>query len=359
MTDSVLPHAWAVIMAGGAGTRFWPLSRKARPKQLLALAGERSLLGETVARIAPLIPPERVIVVTAAHLVEATRAELPDVPAENFLAEPAARNTAPCVGWAAVTVRHRDPKAILAVLAADHFVADVSEYQRCVRTALSVARTGSLVTLGMKPTRAETGYGYLRVGKKLEDGSHRVDEFVEKPDLKRARRFAKKDSKYLWNSGQFFFTADAVLEEIATSLPALSEGLSQLAGVKSDDEALASIFRQLTPISIDHGVMENAKDVRVIPCDFGWSDVGGWLTAWELGEKDSDQNAVSGADIVAEDATGNYVRAPDGKIVALIGVKDLIVVDTGDALLIVPRDRAQDVKLAVTALGKRTPPKGV
>jgi mannose-1-phosphate guanylyltransferase len=189
MTETVLPHAWAVVMAGGAGTRFWPLSRKARPKQLLSLAGERSLLGETVARIAPLIPAERVLVVTAAHLVEATRAELPDVPAENFLGEPAARNTAPCVGWAAVTARIRDPKATLAVLAADHFLRDVSGYEHTVHEALTLAQTGSLVTLGMRPTRPETGYGYLKVGKKLDDGGHRVDKFVEKPDLRTAKRF--------------------------------------------------------------------------------------------------------------------------------------------------------------------------
>lgn len=358
MTDNVLPHAWAVIMAGGAGTRFWPLSRKAKPKQLLALAGERSLLGETVARIAPLIPAERIIVVTAAHLVEATRAELPDIPAQNFLAEPAPRNTAPCVGWAAVTIRHRDPRAILAVLAADHFVSDVSEYQRTVHAALTVARGGALVTLGMKPTRPETGYGYLKIGKKLEDGSHRVDEFVEKPDLKTARRFVKS-SKYLWNSGQFFFGVDAVLDEIATHLPALASGLTQLVDPGSTSEAVEAIFRQLPSISIDEGVMESAKDVRVIPSDFGWSDVGSWVTAWELGEKDMDQNAITGADAVLEDAFGNYVRAPDGKVVALIGVKDLVVVDTGDALLIVPRARAQDVKLAVAALGKRQPPRAL
>lgn len=359
MTDTVLSHAWAVVMAGGAGTRFWPASRKARPKQLLPLAGERSLLGETVARIAPLIPPERVVVVTAAHLIDATRAELPDVPAENFLAEPTPRNTAPCVGWAAVTIRHRDPHAILAVLAADHFVADVSEYERVVRQALGVARSGALVTLGMRPTRPETGYGYLKLGDDLEDGSHRVDQFVEKPDLKKARRFLKS-GKYLWNSGQFFYRADAVLAEIDTQLPALSSGLAQLAtATLATDESVATIFRQLPSISIDEGVMENAKDVRVIPADFGWSDVGSWTTAWELGEKDTDENAVSGADAILEDASGNYVRAPNGKIVALIGVKDLVVVDTEDALLIVPRDRAQDVKLAVAALGKRVPPRGV
>jgi mannose-1-phosphate guanylyltransferase len=351
MTDTVLPHAWAVIMAGGAGTRFWPLSRRARPKQLLALAGETSLLRDTVSRIAALIPPERVLVVTAAHLVKATRAELPEVPPENFLAEPAPRNTAPCVGWAAAWIRTRDPKAILAVLAADHFVADVPEYQHVVRAALTLAKSGSLVTLGMKPTRPETGYGYLKVGKKSEDGSHRVDEFVEKPDAKTARRYVKS-GKYLWNSGQFFFTAGAVLGEIAQHLPALASGIAELEAEGADVDA---IFRQLPSISIDHGVMENAQDVRVIPSDFGWSDVGSWTTAWELGEKDTHDNATSGADTVLEDARGNYVRARAGKIVALIGVEDLVVVDTEDALLIVPRARAQDVKLAVTALGKHKP----
>ncbi len=354
MSDSVLAHSWAVIMAGGAGTRFWPLSRKAQPKQLLALVGERSLLGDTVERIATLIPGERVIVVTSAHLVDATRAQLPGVPSENFLAEPMPRNTAPCVGWAAATIRARDPKAILAVLAADHFVSDVPEYQQTVRMALNAARGGALVTLGMRTTRAETGYGYLKVGKRLEDGSYRVDAFVEKPDAKTARRF-HKSAKYLWNSGQFFFSAEAILGEIEAQMPALASGLAELAAPGAD---LGAVFAQLPSISIDHGVMENAKHVRVIQADFGWSDVGSWTTAWELGEKDSDRNAISGADAVFEDAAGNYVRAPGGKIVALIGVRDLVVVDTGDALLIVPRDRAQDVKLAVTALGKRTPPKG-
>jgi mannose-1-phosphate guanylyltransferase len=359
MTDSVLDHAWAVVMAGGAGTRFWPLSRKTNPKQLLALAGERSLLAETVARIGALIPAERVIIVTGAHLVDATRAQLPDVPPENFLAEPVPRNTAPCVGWAAMTVQQRDPRALLAVLAADHFVADLAEYQRVVRAALGVARSGALVTLGMKPTRAETGYGYLRVGKKHEDGSHRVDAFIEKPELAKARRFAKS-AKYLWNSGQFFFEAEAVLEQIAIHLPALSSGLNELRDVEAnrEGEALAAIFRQLPSISIDHGVMENAKHVRVVPADFGWSDVGSWTTAWELGEKDADGNVVAHADAVLEDARGNYVRARDGKIVALVGVEDLVVVDTEDALLVMPRSRAQDVKLAVTTLTQRTPSRG-
>ncbi len=343
-------HAFAVVMAGGAGTRFWPLSRRARPKQLLPLAGEVSLLAATVRRIAPLVPPERVLVVTAAHLVEASRAELPRVPAENFLAEPAPRNTAPCVGWAAAVVRARDPEGVLAVLAADHHVTDRAAYLASVETALAAAASGALVTLGLRPTRAETGYGYLEVGEALGDGSHRALRFVEKPDRARAEAFVAS-GRFLWNSGQFFFRASAVLDAIDRHLPALAAGLSSM--TLGSTESIAAVFPTLPSISIDHGVMEKADGVRVVPADFGWSDVGSWTTAWELAGKDAAGNGVAGAEAVLLDAAGNYVRAPSGKIVALIGVEDLVVVDTEDALLVMPRSRAQDVKLAVEALGKR------
>jgi mannose-1-phosphate guanylyltransferase len=351
-------HAWAVVMAGGAGTRFWPASRRAKPKQLLPLAGPESLIATTVARIAPVIPPERVLVVTAAHLVEPTRAELPSVPAENVLAEPAARNTAPCVGWAAEVARARDPEAVLVVLAADHHVTNAAEYERVTRVAIGAATSGSLVTLGMKPTRPETGYGYLEVGPALGDGSHRALRFVEKPSRAVAEEYVAS-GRFLWNSGNFFFRADAVLGEIAKQLPALASGLAKMREQRFSAESIREVFPTLPSISIDHGVMEKAADVRVVPADFGWSDVGSWVTAWELAEKDAAGNAVVDADAVVADARGNYVRAPEGKIVAIIGVTDLVVVDTGDALLVMPRERAQDVKLAVEALGKRSPPKGV
>jgi mannose-1-phosphate guanylyltransferase len=349
-------HAWAVVMAGGAGTRFWPASRRAKPKQLLPLAGDLSLLAATVRRIAPIIPPARVLVVTAAHLVDASRAELPDVPAENFLAEPAARNTAPCVGWAAEVVRARDDAGILAVLAADHHVTDEAAYLASVRVALAAADTGALVTIGLRPTRPETGYGYLELGEPLGDGSHRALRFVEKPDRQLAEEFVAS-GRFLWNSGQFFFRATAILDAIDVHLPALAAGLSTL--VSSDPESVHAVFPTLPSISIDHGVMEKAEGVRVVPADFGWSDVGSWTTAWELAAKDAHQNGVTEADAVLIDAEGCYVRAASGKIVALIGVKDLVVVDTEDALLVVPRDRAQDVKLAVEALARRHPPRGI
>lgn len=359
MNDTSSGAAWAVIMAGGSGTRFWPLSRKARPKQLLALGGsERSLLAETVDRIRPLIPPERVIVVTAEHLADATRADLPDVPPENVLAEPAARNTAPCVGWAAAHVRRRDPNGLMAILAADHHVGDPDGFRAILERALGAARDGHLVTIGVTPTRPETGYGYLELGEAIGDGVFRARRFVEKPNRARAEQFLAARN-YLWNSGMFFFRAGAILDAIATHLPGLGAALARFDEAARSGGELAAVraeYGSLPSISIDHGVMEKAAEVAVVPGDFGWNDVGSWTTAWELAPKDAQGNAVSGGhadDAVLVDAENNYVRAAGGKIVALVGVDDLVVVDTPDALLVVKRDRAQDVRAVVEALKAR------
>ena len=264
----------------------------------------------------------------------------------------------PCVAWAAQVVSARDPEGVLAVLAADHHVADQEAYVVAVRTALGAAESGALVTIGLRPTRAETGYGYLEVGEDLGDGSRRALRFVEKPDRARAEEFVAS-GRFLWNSGQFFFKASVVLDAIRTHLPALADGLRALAAAGVDEARLAAAFGALPSISIDHGVMEKAAAVRVVPADFGWSDVGSWTTAWELAARDARDNGVTDGDAVLVDSDGCYIRARSGKIVALIGVHDLVVVDTEDALLVVPRDRAQDVKLAVEALARRTPPRGI
>lgn len=355
MTDTPTGSAWAVIMAGGSGTRFWPLSRRARPKQLLPLGGsDRSLLAETVERIRPLIPPERVIVVTAEHLADATRAELPEVPPENVLAEPSARNTAPCVGWAAAHVRRRDPGGLLAILAADHHMGDPAGFRAILERALGAAREGHLVTIGVRPTRPETGYGYLELGEPLAEGVYRARRFVEKPNRARAEQFLAARN-YLWNSGMFFFRADAILAAIATHLPGLGEALARFddaARAGREDEVVRAEYGTLPSISIDHGVMEKAAEVAVVPGDFGWSDVGSWTTAWELAPKDAQGNAAS-SDAVLVDAENNYVRGAAGKIIALVGVDDLVIVDTPDALLVVKRDRAQDVRAVVEALKAR------
>lgn len=343
-------HVYAVIMAGGSGTRFWPLSRRARPKQLLHLGGApESLLQATVRRLERLeIPPARVLVVTSALIAPAVREDLPTVPRENVLAEPAARNTAPCVGWAAHVAVARDPDAVLAVLASDHHIADEAAYAAVAQRAIDVAADGTLVTVGLKPTRPETGYGYLQLGEALGASARRVLRFVEKPELARATDMVAAGD-YLWNSGQFFFRADVILRELGTHVPELSRGLAELA---SDPSSLARIYGTLPRVSIDVAVMEKAARIAVVPGDFGWSDVGSFATAWELATKDAGGNAAP-PDAVLVDTENCLVRAPAGKVVALIGVSDLVIIDTGDALLVMPRDRAQDVKKVVDALTAR------
>ncbi len=346
----------AVIMAGGSGTRFWPASRRLRPKQLLALTpgDERSLLRATVERIAPLVPAERVLVVTSAELAEETAAELPELPRNNILAEPLGRNTAPCIGWAAAVVRRRDPHAALMVLPADHHIGDEEGFRAVLRRGIRAAEEGAIVTVGIEPTRAETGYGYLEKGAPVRDGVHLARRFVEKPNRRRAEQFLAS-GQFLWNSGMFFFRASVILEAIARHLPSLSEGIARLdlaATREREDEELARTYPGLPHVSIDHGIMEKVEEVWVVPGNFGWSDLGSWTTAWELADRDADDNAIT-AETLVEDAHGNYVSAPPGKLVALVGVDDLVVVDTDDALLVVPRSRAQDVRAIVAQLRDR------
>lgn len=350
---------YTVIMAGGSGTRFWPLSRRLRPKQLLALGadGDTPLLTATARRVASLSPIERVLVVTRADLAEATLAALPELPRENLLAEPAGRNTAPCVAWATAAVQRRDPEAVVVVLAADAFIDDEAAFVGALRTAAETARTGAIVTLGIKPSRPETGYGYLHLGAPLAgapEGVRAVRDFVEKPDAARAKAFVE-DAEHLWNAGIFVFRADVMRAAVARHLPAVAEAMAafDVAALRSpDDEAreVARLYPQLPSVSVDVGVMEKVEAVAVVPVDCGWSDVGSWQAAWELGDKDAAGNVVRADSAVLCDAAGNVVVAPAGKVVALVGVRDLVVVDTPDALLVVPRDRAQDVKKAVDAL---------
>jgi mannose-1-phosphate guanylyltransferase len=352
-----MEHLFAVVMAGGSGTRFWPLSRRLMPKQLLALAeAERSLLAATLDRVAPLVPPERALVVTGLHLAEGTRAAVPQLPPENVLAEPLAKNTAPCVAWGAYHALRRDPDAVLAVLAADHFVQRPGAYLEVVRKAVEAAADGSLVTVGIQPSRPETGYGYVELGEPVGlGGSRPVLRFVEKPDRARAEEFVRS-GRFLWNSGQFFFRADAIVRAFEEHLPAVARALEPILSAEgADDEAriVADAYREAPSISIDHGVMERAARVRVVPGDFGWSDVGSWTTAWELADKDAAGNASRGGELVWVDARNCYVHAPAGKIVALVGLDDLVVVDTPDALLVMPRERAQDVRTVVEALRGR------
>ncbi len=340
-----MPNVYAVIMAGGAGTRFWPASRALLPKQLLPLAGKKDepLLSATVRRLHPLVTEDRVVIVTGEHLAEATATAVPKVPRAQILCEPAPRNTAPCIAWANATIARLDPDALVMVLPSDHFMTDEPAFRKVLEEALASAAKGRVTTIGIVPTRPETGYGYIEVGDALEGSAKSVVRFVEKPDRARAEEFLA-GGRHLWNAGMFFFRVRDMTELVARHLPELAKGIAR---IDADAGVLKDVFPTLPSISIDHGVMEKAEGLAVVPGSFGWNDVGSWQSAWELGEKDEKDNALSpGA--IAIDASGNLVRAK--KLVALVGVKDLVVVDTDDALLVIPRDRAQDVRLVVDAL---------
>jgi mannose-1-phosphate guanylyltransferase len=350
-----MDKTFAVIMAGGVGARFWPASRAARPKQLLDLTGSgATMIAATLERLAPEIPPERVLVVTGRATADAVRAALPSVPPENVLAEPIGRNTAPCIGWAALHARRRDPDAVIAVLPSDHLVRRPDAFRAALRVAVGAARRGALVTCGITPDRPETGFGYVELGEAVADGVRRVARFVEKPDLETARGYVAS-GRFVWNSGMFFFRAARVLDEIGRQMPELGRGLDAIdAGIAAGAEAavVERVFPGLPAQSIDYGVMEGAADIVCVPVEIGWSDLGSWSAAHDLSQKDADGNAF-GADVVAIDARGCLVRAPSDVLVALVGVEDLVVVDTGDCLLVCRKDRAQDVKPVLDVLKRR------
>lgn len=356
-----MSHIHAVILAGGSGTRFWPASRRERPKQLLPLAGRpgEPLIAATVRRLAPLVSPDRVWIATGGRIAAQTREALPEVPPAQVLVEPVARNTAAPIGWAAATIARRDPDALVAVLPADHFIRDEDTFRAMLARALKAAEDGWLATIGIVPTRPETGYGYIEVGDPIADGVQAVTRFVEKPDRARAEAFVA-GGRHLWNGGMFFFRARVMRDAIAAHLPDLGRGLDELdaAAAKGDEAAaLARLFPTFPSISIDHGVMEKASRIAVVPGSFGWNDIGSWEVAWELAAKDGEGNALPEGS-VAVDARNNLVKdlstgAGRGKRVALVGVSDLVVVETDDALLVIPRERAQDVRAVVDALQAR------
>jgi mannose-1-phosphate guanylyltransferase len=351
--------AYAVILAGGRGTRFWPLSRASAPKQLLKILTERSLLQQTVDRIAPLIPPENIFVLGNKLLRDLIREQLPEVPPEQIIAEPLGHNTAPCIGLAAHLIARRDPEAILVVLPSDQIITRRELFLDCLRAAEVVARKDeNIVVLGLKPTRPETGFGYIRVE---EPGTvqlfgvkvHAVRKFVEKPDRPTAEHYLA-DGNYFWNGGIFVWKSSTVIAATARFLPATDKALTEIASCAeagSFDGALEEWYPRTDSISVDYGIMEKAGNIFCVASDIGWSDLGSWEALYEVLEKDSSGNILKG-DCITLEAGCNLVDVP-GKLVALIGVKDLIVVQTEDALLICDRNRSQDVSKLVKELERR------
>jgi mannose-1-phosphate guanylyltransferase len=352
------PTLFAVVMAGGSGTRFWPASRRARPKQFLPISGGQAMLAETCARLAGLVPRERILVVTAESQAALVRAALPELPRANVLCEPAARNTAPCVAFAAEEVARRASDSIQVVLPADHVIHPLESFQRTLRAAVAAAtREDALVIFGVRPDHPATGYGYIEAGATLAelDGIplYAVKRFVEKPERARAEQFLAAGT-FLWNSGMFVWRTRAIRAALAEHAPALTDGFARIAR----GEALERIYPTLPSVAIDVAVLEKARDVRMLPIDYTWNDVGSWSALPDVHRADAQGNwrALSGgARLLAEDARGCVAYAEGNEVVALIGVQDLVVVRAGNATLVCPRARAQDVKKIVERLASEGP----
>lgn len=362
MSDDQVPYA--VILAGGSGTRFWPASRRLRPKQLLPLgpSAPLSLIASTLDRLAGFVPEQNVLVATGQHLVDATRRELPSLSEGAFLAEPSAKNTAPCIAWAAHVIARKDPDAVVCVLPSDQHAQNPDEFQNVLRRAVQVASEGVITTIGIVPTRPETGYGYVRRGAVRSEGSYRVQGFFEKPDSKTAEGYVAA-GEYYWNAGIFVFRARDMVAAIERHLPAMTPHLRKIdemsrVGASQEQAAVAEFFGACESVSIDYGVMEKEAELAVVPGNFGWSDLGSWESSWELSPKDDEGNA-SPPHAILVDARDNLVEdlrtksSAADKVIALIGVEGLCVVETDDALLIMPKSRSQDVREVVSALKER------
>lgn len=337
----------AVFIAGGAGTRLWPLSRAGRPKQFHALAGESSLMRQTVERVLPVIPAQDVWVVTGARYVEQTRAELPEVPPRQIVGEPFPLGTNLAVGLGALHVARHDPEAVIFVGWADSYFRDGEEFRRALLASARVARETAGVIVGVRPTHPATGYGYIRAGEALEGqaGAYRIAGFEEKPDESRARAFLD-DGSYYWNPGMSAWVASRLLELIRLHKPAHHAALMKLEphlGTEREGEAMEEAFAGLDREAIDTAVFERAEGLATVVTDPGWSDVGTWAAVYELGAEGESANATHG-EVVALDTNGCLVHAAAGRPVFTLGVNDLVIVDAGDCLLVARRDQAERLK---------------
>lgn len=347
---------WAVIPAGGSGTRLWPLSRSTRPKFLLPLLGQRSLLQQTFERLRGLTDPERILVVCGPAHAAAIARQLPELPAANIIIEPAPTGTGPALALGTALIARQDPEAIIGSFHADHDVTDTAAFHAAVLTAINTARTGDLVTIGLTPTRPETGYGYIeRTDEVLlsteRATAFRAARFVEKPDLEHAKAYVAS-GRFLWNAGMFTWRADSLMDEIQRLQPALHAGIGQIVDEwdsSTRESTTASIWATLPNLTIDTGVMEHARKVAVIPAEMGWSDVGDWHGLGEMIEQDALGNSVRG-DLLQIDTSNSVIWSETGRMVAMVGLDNIIVVDTADALLVIDRAQSQKVREVVARL---------
>jgi mannose-1-phosphate guanylyltransferase len=351
-------HYYAVIMAGGGGTRLWPLSRQNRPKQMLALISDRTLFQMAVDRLEGVFTPERILVVTVEEQAEDLQRQVPEIPEENYLLEPLPRGTASVVGLAAAALQDRDPEAVMAVLTADHIIPRQDRFREVLQAAFEVARDDYLVTLGITPSYPATGYGYIKQGAEL--GSyrgrdvHEVECFTEKPDLEQAVEMLASGD-YAWNSGMFFWNVKRILEEFERQMPALADQLQVIAeswGTADQDQVVGEVWPEIIPETIDFGIMEGAERVAVIPAaGLGWSDVGSWESLFDVLDSDAAGNITRGGEHIALDSQGTLVyTAENPRTVVTIGTENLVVVDTGDVLLVCDKEQSQRVREIVQRL---------
>jgi mannose-1-phosphate guanylyltransferase len=355
-----------VILAGGSGTRFWPRSRRARAKQVLALDGERTMIQRTLDRLASLASPERSWVITNTLLSQTVCTQLACVPGEQVICEPAARNTAPAAGLAAFLLERLHPDSVLGIFPSDHVISDEPEFVATIRRAIALAAAGdNMVVLGIHPTRPEIGYGYIETGKTYADGVLRVRRFTEKPNRQRAQEFLEAGN-YFWNSGMFIWGTRTLASAMRQHLPETSPLLEQIAeawGTPEFSRVFAELYPQCENISVDYAILEprsamgeHRSSLYCLPARFGWNDLGSWTALHEYrverGEADANGNVLDATGVVTLSASGNYVYSPD-KLVALVGVQDLVVVETPDALLITTRQSSQDVGKVVKELAGR------
>ncbi len=355
-----MEHAYAVIMAGGGGTRLWPLSRKDRPKQLLPLLGEETLFQSTVARLKDLFPPQNIFVVTVADQAREMQSQVPSIPRENYLLEPAPRGTASATGLAAAVICARDPNATLVVLPSDHFIRNLDLFHYLIRAAIEVARDGYLVTLGIAPVSPSSAYGYIQQGDPIIGNFkypvYRVKRFKEKPDEKTAQQLLRQGG-HSWNSGMFIWKASVILAEIERQLPALSSVLKRISdrwGAADQESTLHSLWNDLKVETIDYGVMERAERVAVLPASgLGWSDVGSWDTLFDVLFPDMNGNVAVVAQHLAMETHNTLIYGNNHeRLIVTIGLDDTVIVDSGDVLLVCKSDQAQKVREVVDHLKK-------